>query len=352
MCLYENEIMQQDMENIEKNTSIPFEKLKDKSILVTGATGMLAYYFVCSLMFMNEKRDYNIHVIALARNKEKAIKQFKCFEGNGQFELIFQDVCEDIQYKNNVDYILHAAGNSSPFHIKNKPVDIIKTNTVGTIKVLELARQQKNCLKNIVYTSTREIYGKVENEKLIHEDCMGILDPLDSRSCYPESKRIAEQLFKSYSVQYSLPFNITRIAHSYGPGMQTENDGRVMSDFVSDVIDNRNIILKSSGKARRAFCYVNDAVSALLMVMLKGVNGEAYNIANELEDYEIRDVAEMMVKSFPEKNIHVDYQIQQNDGGYCNYKRVALSTKKLEELGWIPKVNLKEGILKTINSFG
>src|SRR5690606_6501333 len=112
---------------------------------------------------------------------------------------------------------------------------------------------------------------------------MGILDPLDYRSCYPESKRMAENLFKSYSLQHKVHFNILRIAHVYGPGIQIHNDGRVMGDLINDAINNRQIHLKSDGKAIRAFCYITDALEAIFRILINGKNDDSYNIANETE---------------------------------------------------------------------
>jgi nucleoside-diphosphate-sugar epimerase len=347
--LYQYKWVKEDMEHIVSLDYIPFDKLRNKTVLVTGANGMLAYYFTCVLMHLNFTSDSNIRVIALVRNKEKALKKFEGFIGNSLFSLLVQDVCEEIKVDEPVHYILHAAGAASPKFIKSDPVGIIAANTAGSVSVLEFAR--KNPVENIVFTSTREIYGKVENVEFIKETDMGTIDPLDSRSCYPESKRAAETLFRSYNVQYGIPFVSARIAHSYGPGVEIDNDGRVMSDFLSDVVNGRDIVLKSDGSAVRAFCYVSDAVAGLLAIMLKGKSGEAYNIANETEPVLIRDAAQLMADSFPEKNISVRFEIAENNGMYCTYKRVGLSTGKLESIGWKPVVSLKDGVIRTVSVF-
>lgn len=124
---------------------------------------------------------------------------------------------------------------------------------------------------------------------------------MDSRSCYPESKRAAETLCKSYYLQYGVDFNTVRIAHTYGPGMKLENDGRVMADLLACTIQGRNIILKSKGEALRAFCYINDTIRGLFLVMQKGDPAEAYNLANETEEINIRQLAELLLTSVPEK---------------------------------------------------
>ncbi|MBQ4105737.1 MAG: NAD-dependent epimerase/dehydratase family protein [Clostridia bacterium] len=349
MFLYDKEVVRKDMEEIVSRDYVPYEMLRDKTVLITGATGMLAYYFTMALMHLNLTRDYNIRVLALVRNAEKAKAKFKGFLSDEHFEIIAQDVCAPIEYAGEIDYIFHAAGACSPYFIKHDPTGIIAANTQGTVNVLELAREKK--VTNIIYPSTREIYGKVEGVEFIKETDMGIFDPLDARSCYPESKRIAETILKSYLVQHGVPFTVLRIAHSYGPGMIIDSDGRVMSDFISDAVNSRNIVLKSEGLALRAFCYVTDAVSAIFLAMLKGANGEAYNLANETEPTPIRDVAGMLAELFPERNIKVIFEISGDTGSYCNYARVGLDTAKLEALGWKPEVKLRDGLRRTVVSF-
>ncbi len=347
--LYLNKYVTEDMEDIIVRDYIPFDKLFHKTVLITGANGMLAYYFTCVLMHLNKTKNAGIKVVALVRSYNKAKEKFKGFLDDVNFVLINQDVCEPIGFDGKVDYILHAAGSASPKFIKSDPVGIINANTKGTESVLEFAR--KKGVTNILYTSTREVYGEICGKEWIEETDMGTTDTLEARSCYPESKRMAEQIFKSYSIQYNVPFTLVRIAHSYGPGMDINNDGRVMSDFISDTVNNRNIVLKSDGTAVRAFCYVADAVSAMFAVMLKGENGNAYNISNEEEPIMIRDAAKMLAELFPEKNISVMFEKSADTSGYCNYARVGLSTKKLRELGWTPKVTLKDGLFRTVSSF-
>lgn len=349
MFLYNKSVVREDMNDLVSRDYIPFEDLRGKTVLVTGATGMLAYYFTLGLMHLNLEKDYDIRVIALVRNRKKAEAKFEGFLSDSRFEILAQDVCEKIEIEGNVDYIFHAAGAASPYFIKNDPTGIIAANTEGTVNVLELAREKK--VTNIVYPSTREIYGKVEGVEFIKESDMGVFDPLDARSCYPESKRIAETILKSYLVQYGVPFTVLRIAHSFGPGMIIESDGRVMADFISDAVHSRNIVLKSEGLAERAFCYVTDAVAAIFTAMLKGECGEAYNLANETEPTAIRDVAQMLSDLFPERNIKVIFEIAKDNSGYCNYTRVGLDTEKLEALGWKPQVKLIDGLKKTVVSF-
>lgn len=329
-----------------------YEKLRNSRILITGASGMLATYMIYTLLYLNDTNEYGIKVIGLVRNKEKALNRFKEILNRKDFEILVQDVCKELNIEEEIDYIIHAASQASPKFITTDPVGIVKANTLGTINVLELARKKK--IKNLLFTSTREIYGEVDKDVLsIQENNYGIINPLESRACYPESKRVAETLCKSYFDQYRIPFNIVRIAHSYGPGMEINNDGRVMADFISDTVNYKNIVLKSTGEVERAFCYISDAVRAMFLVMLDGIRGEAYNIANETEEIAIKDVANLLVTMFPERCMKVEFNILDSNSntGYTKVPRVRLNTTKVENLGWKPQVCLKDGLYRTVKSF-
>ena len=348
MFLYNKAVVKADLDEL-ISRDIPFENLKGKTVLVTGATGMLAYYFTLTLMHLNREKNYGIKVLALVRSKNKAEAKFEGFLNDENFVILAQDVCTPINYEGDIHYIFHAAGAASPYFIKNDPTGIIAANTQGTVNILELAKRCNT--ENVVYPSTREVYGKVDDVDFVKESDMGTFDPLDARSCYPESKRMAETILKSYMVQFGVPFTVLRIAHSYGPGMIIGNDGRVMSDFITNAVNSEDIVMKSDGLAERAFCYVSDAVAAIFLVMLKGEKGEAYNLANETEPMAIRDVAKLISALFPERNINVVYQVSTDTSSYCNYARKGLNTEKLEALGWKPTVKLKDGLKSTVLSF-
>ncbi|GFI44010.1 dTDP-glucose 4,6-dehydratase [Lachnospiraceae bacterium] len=349
---YNNRIVQEDMRCLAKREEIPVELLKGKRILITGANGMLATYLIYFFMFLNEEKSYGIEVYALTRNKEKAEARFSSFIGKDCFSLIFQDVCDSIALpESSVDYIIHAAGNASPRYILEDPVGIIKANTIGTINILEFAKKQESV--KVAYLSTREIYGKMAEEvEIIGENQYGVMDPTELRSCYPESKRIAETILESYRHQYGIDYVTLRIAHSYGPGMIINNDGRVMADFISDIVQKRDIVLKSTGDAIRAFCYITDAIAGVLIALLKGESGRAYNLANENEPRPIREAAELLTELFPERGCKVRYQIPEvMSEGYSKMGRVKLDVQELNKLGWDCRVNLQTGLRNTVLSF-
>lgn len=327
---------------------LPWGELDGKTVLVTGATGMLASYVTWLLIHLHEREGIHVSVVALCRNRQKAEQFFGSYKGEPYFHLLIQDVCEPIAYEGKVDYVFHLAGNASPYFINSDPVGIMRCNLQGTMNVLDWGRVSG--VAKVIFASTREVYGKNEEADLLDEQAYGTLDPLDDRSCYPESKRAAETLLRSYFLQYGIPYNIVRIAHSYGPTMRLENDGRVMADLMGDVVAGRDIVLKSSGEAVRAFLYVTDAVLGMFTVLFRGKAGEAYNLANETEPVSIRELAQRLAASRNDKTIRVVVN-EGDQKGYCAYRRTALDTTAIVHLGWKPRVSLGEGITRVVSSF-
>ena len=346
---YTHSVVQSDMKEIIHN-SFPWFNLANKCFLITGANGMIATYLVYTLMYLVIECKMKIKVIALVRNTRRAQELFGQFLTNPNFILLSQDVNKPINYAGKVDYVFHFAGNASPYFIQNDPVGIMKSNLLGTMNVLDLARDKE--VEKVIFASTREVYGRNDKEELLRENSYGYIDCLDKRSCYPESKRAAETLCESYYFQYGVKFNTIRIAHAYGPGMKLEHDGRVMADLISCVVNNRNIILKSKGEALRSFCYINDVIRGLMHVLVFGKTAEAYNLANEIEEISIYSLAEKLINICSEKKLCIELQLlDSNSVFYCNYRRVKLDTRKLENLSWHPTVKLEEGLERTLRSF-
>lgn len=339
-----NEIIKKDMEHI-ISEDLPFHKLFGKTILITGATGMLAKYMVYTCILLNEKKNANIHILALVRNEEKAKKEFGKYTEKEYFEFLVQDVCDPIFYEKDVHYIFHAAGNASAKSIVENPTSIIKANTIGTIQVMEFAKTKS--IEKVLYTSTREVYGKISHVSNITEEMLGTLNQLEARSCYPESKKMGETILKAYYEQYEVPYQIARIAHSYGPGMSLANDGRVMADILNNVTNEQNVVFSSDGSAVRAFCYIEDAIKGLFYILLKGDIEGVYNLSNEEEPCSIKEVAELaiQVSTLPLEVICKNQAIQ---AGYSKIERVELDSTKLRNLGWKPTVSLEEGLRRTI----
>lgn len=342
-----NRILTEDFENLIKQ-DLPFENLRGKKILVTGAAGFVPSYFVKFLLYLNQWRDLQIELTGLVRNPTKARAVYG--EGNFQnaFKLLIQDVSEPLQTEESFDFIVHAASPASPKYYGSDPVGVIRPNALGTFQLLEHAR--RTGLQKFVFISTAEIYGSLEQDQVEEED-LGRLDPFQLRSCYAESKRLGETLCRSYQHQYRIPVNVVRPFHTYGPGMDFQ-DGRVFCDFVGHIVQNKNLTLNSDGSARRAFCYLSDAVSGILHILLKAPEGEAYNLGNPGGELSVLELAELLVGLFPEKNLKLEKKARVQEGYIKSaVSRIIPSVQKLNSLGWKPVVSPKEGFRRTVLSY-
>lgn len=330
-----------------------WSRLIGKTVLISGANGMLPSYCVDFLMYMNNYYELApIKVIALCRNEKKAKQRFYEYLKNDCFNLIIQDVCDPIDYTGEVDYIIHAAAQASPKYYSIDPVGTILPNTLGTYNLLEFAKRKK--ITSFLFFSSNEIYGDTSILKSpIAEDTIGSVDPIKIRSCYAESKRLGETMCIAYAHQFQVPAVIVRLGHTYGPPMSLD-DGRIFADFVSDIVKNRNIALYSDGFAERFFCYITDAVAGVFLILLRGQTGDAYNLLNTDCRIKIRDLAQMLVTLFTEKNIKVVFECRKDGHKYIPSPLDIpndFDTSKLQNLGWRPKIGIKEGFKRTINFF-
>ncbi len=337
-----NYIIDGDAEQIiQENDGL--NELYNKSIMVTGASGMIGSYFIYTLVKLNEDYDANIKIMPLVRNLNKLndeilSKDYVC--------PIVQDVSEKIIYGGEIDYIIHAASPASPKIMKEKPVETNFANTLGTANTLMLARE-KNA-EGYLFISSREIYGQpLENQEYFTEESFGIIDQLVPRNAYAEGKKAAENMCVGFKKEYGLNTKIVRLAHTYGPGMSIY-DGRVQADFLKNLVNDENIVLNSDGSSVRTYTYVSDAVSAIFKVLLKSED-IVYNISDERNEVSIRQLAETMTEISPE-NIELVFNIEDddNDSGYAPFKFGILSSEKIrKELGWNAKYSVKEGFKRT-----
>jgi UDP-glucuronate decarboxylase len=346
-----NQIIKEDLETIYNNAGIDWTRFAGKTVLVTGANGFLPAYMVETLLFVGQNYlNSSIRVLALVRNADKAKKRFAHYLNSPNLLFIEQDVASEITIDSKIDYIVHAASQASPKYYGTDPVGTLSANVTGTSNLLKLA--QKNEVESFLFFSSGEVYGSVSNEHMpVTEDHYGYLNPLQVRSCYAESKRMGENMCVSYLHQYKVNAKIIRPFHTYGPGMDL-NDGRLFVDFVADILNDRDIIIKSDGTAKRAYCYLTDAISAYFKVLIDGKNGEAYNVGNPYNEYSVKELANILVSLFEEKSLKV---IMENTGN-GNYlqsqvSRIVPRIEKMQELGWEPQVSAKEGFYRTVVSY-
>lgn len=339
-----NKIIDEDARQIiQENNGL--KELFDTTIMITGASGMVGSYFLYTLVKLNEDYNANIKILPLVRNLNKLNKEI--VEKDYVLPIV-QDVIEEITYNGDVDYIVHAAGPASPKIMREKPVETNFANTLGSANTLMFAKDHNT--KGYLFISSREIYGDPnENQKYFTErGKLGFIDPLVPRNGYAEGKKAAENMCVGFKSEYGLNTKIVRLAHTYGPGMSVD-DGRVQADFLKNVLNDENIVLKSDGSSVRTYTYISDAVSAMFNVLL---NSEdiVYNIADERNEVSIRQLAETMVQIYPEKGLELVFEVEDDENnGYAPFKFGILSTEKIKcELGWEAKYSIKEGFKRTL----
>ncbi|MBQ9365519.1 MAG: NAD-dependent epimerase/dehydratase family protein, partial [Schwartzia sp.] len=296
-------VLQRDIDIIMKSP-IDWEKFRDKTILVTGATGRLGMYIVETLAQADINWNLNLRIVALARSREKLGRVFGNTLELPNLKMLVQDIAAPIDCASGADYIFHTAGLASPSDFTSAPVDTLWGHAAGTRNVLEFARRKSNC--QVFYVSTVEIYGEWKSDAGITEEDMGALKCDNARACYPEAKRLSETMLAAYMAQYQVKYRGARLCHTFGPGIALD-DGRAFAEFINDIVEGRDIVLKSDGSAMRTYTYVADAVGAMLLIATKGEDGNFYNVANLDNLISIRDLAEMIAGLDPSKKAKVRY---------------------------------------------
>lgn len=338
MEVYMHPVYKEEICQISK--SIP---VKDCTILVTGATGMIGSAIIDALLNANHEFGKNIKILALGRNLEKMENRFS-YDKSSFLSFVKQDIMTPLTVEANIDYIIHTASNADPRNYALFPAETLLGNVYGTRNMLEYCRVNKKT--RLLVTSTFEVYGKKTGVDEYRENDSGEIDLNQIRSCYPESKRTAEILMRCYKKEYDVNIVIARLCSIYGPTM-SKNDSKAHAQFIRNGIAKENIVLKSEGLQRRTYCYLMDAVSGILTVLFYGQNGEAYNISNEKSVASIAELAELVAKICGTEVIKLPPDsIEQQ--GFSRPQNCILINDKLLGLGWTSNYSLEEGLRKTI----
>lgn len=334
------------IEDLEKTISVvsDYSKLKNKSILILGATGTIGKFLVNVLMLRNIKYKDNIKIYAGSKNEESITKNFSDYLKYDYFIPFPKDVTKSFTIDEKIDYIIHAASNSYPEAMNNTPVDIMLSNFIGTNNLLEYCKNNLNT--KMIYISSGEVYGNYDKDEPIKEDYQGYIDILNPRNCYPVSKRASETLCISYFKQYNTNVTIVRPSHVYSPDYIKE-DNKVHIYFMNQVLNKENITFKKGGQVLRTYSYIADVISGILTVMLKGEAGTSYNIASDNSDISLENMANYIAKI---QNMKVEYidmpkiDIQKNN----QMTYAILDNNKLKSLGWYSIYDIYEGLNRTM----
>lgn len=306
--------------------------MRNKRILVTGGAGFLGSHLCEHLL-----KDNN-EVICVDNfftgNKQNILHLLN----DKNFELIRHDVKFPLYLE--IDRIYNLACPASPVHYQHDPVQTIKTNVLGSLHMLGLA---KRVHARILQASTSEVYGDPEVHPQ-HEKYWGKVNPIGIRSCYDEGKRCAETLFFDYHRQHNIDIKVVRIFNTYGPKMHP-NDGRVVSNFIVQALQNENITIYGDGSQTRSFCYVDDLIDGLIKMMDSDIIGPV-NLGNP-EEFTIKKLAELVIKLTNSQSKIVCKPLPQDDP---KQRQPDISIAK-NILKWKPTVQLEEGLKKTIVYF-
>ncbi len=330
------------------NNPIDWEQFRNKTVLVTGATGRLGMYIVEAINKADIDWNLNMTIIALARNEKKLQEVFGESLKLPNIHTLVQDITEPIRWDGDIHYIFHTAGAASPVDFTNCPVDTLWGHVQGTRNVLELAKEKGT--EKILYVSTVEVYGEWKSEEGIQEDDMGSMHCDNARACYPEAKRLCETMLASYEAQYGIHYVGVRLCHTFGPGISLD-DGRAFSEFIRNVIEGKDIVLQTDGSAERTYTYVADAVGAMLLALTKGKE-HYYNVANLDNLISIRDLANLIAQLDPKGQTKVQYANHTEQKlKYLPFKLGIMNVDKIMELGWRAQVGLKDAFRYTLDSF-
>lgn len=349
-----NPIIADDIDQV-VSSDLDWGQFAGCTVLVAGGSGFLPSYLVETLLALKRHPALSggvpPRIIALVRSEDRAQARFAHHRQNTALTLLVQDVCAPLPTEIRPDFILHAASPASPKFYRDDPVGTIRPNTIGTERLLE--RAADSGVKGFLFFSTSEIYGTLPETAIpTAEHEIGVLDPVNPRACYAESKRLGEAMCVAWQRQYGVAASIVRPFHVYGPGMRLD-DGRVFADFVADILAGRDIKLLSAGTATRSFCYLSEATEGFFRILLRGERGTAYNLGNPAGETSIAALAQCLAELFPDKGLRVNHATRDADSTYMPspIERSCPDISRLESLGWQPTIGVEDGFRRTIESF-
>ena len=320
-----------EQEDIRAVAELPYDwaRLSGKTLMISGGTGFIGSFLIDVLRYRNARYHQNIRVVSLSRRGGRS---------DGTVTCLAADITAPIVYDGPVDYMLHLASNTHPQQYADDPVGTITTNVLGCQQLLHFAAEHG--AKRFLLASSVEIYGQGTPEP-VDERYSGYIDCNQARSGYNEAKRTCEALCQAYRQQYGIEAVIARLSRVFGA--DKKQDTKALSQFMGKAVAGEDIVLKSRGAQRYSYCYVADAASALLFLLLDGADGEAYNVADADDGSTLGGLAERIAAL---AGTQVVYQIAE-DAAASRATYALLSTDKIARLGWRPLYTVADGLART-----
>ncbi len=335
--------LDQDLQRIADNPR--YEGIHHSSVLITGATGLVGLQLTRLFIYMNETRNAQIIIHLCIRNQKKLADLLGEYIDKDYIRLHISDIQSLTGIDEKIDYIFHCASITNSKMMITYPVDTILTSVIGTENILRIAHEHQ--VRSAVYVSSMEVYGSYNGP--VSETDYGFVDPLAVRSCYPEGKRMCENLCIAYHSQYDVNVKIARLAQTFGAGI-LPGENRVFAQFARSAVNREDIVLHTEGKSEGNYCYTADALEGLLTILLYGKNAEAYNVCNEKMHMAIHEMAELVAKEIAQGEIKVRIELlDPSISGYASETHMFLSSDKLRALGWAPVYDMPEAYRRMIS---
>jgi len=311
-----------------------YEKLRNKTFLITGAKGFLASATIRFLLYLNNKFNLNLFIYGTSRNID-TIPEY--INKNDAIQYVKFEDFDNLKYNRKINYIIHTATPTSRLEFINHPLETFDIINNGTRRILNFAKA--NNIESTLYLSSVEIYGSPKVNELVKEEDYFALDPNDIRNCYPLGKKIAEYLCNTYYKLYNLPVNIVRPSSVQGL-FQPYTEDRIFNQILRCILENKDFVFKTKGDTAKTLIYTMDAVSGILTILTSNRYGETYNLTDNTTFYKMRDIVELLFEHFNPK-LKVKFELEKDSKtGYIAPLSYNLSTKKLESLGWKPETEL------------
>lgn len=334
-------IIQEDIETIVNSISRHSAFFSGKTIVLSGGSGFLGKYFCGVFQYLNQHvldtpcKVYAIdNYITGSRDKE-----FSPFDDN--IVQVFGDITQKLPIREKIDFIIHAAGLASPSSYMKYPMETIDSAVTGVRNLLELSIS--NDIEGFLFFSSSEIYGE-PTVVPTPEDYFGYVSTMGPRSCYDESKRLAETVCSIYHNKYNVPLNIVRPFNVFGPGMKA-TDKRVMPMFALQSLKDLPLTVHGDGTQTRTFCYITDAMNGFFRALVSGLRGQAYNIGNQDDEIAMKDLAQTFVDMTGKGSVNLIPYPETYPAGETK-RRAPDNAKSHEQLGYDATIDYKTGIAR------